>query len=165
MNSCILMAEIVQAPELRYTSDTQTPIAEMFVEFPGSRAEDPPSRLKVVGWGNLAQEIQERFHQGDRVVIEGSLRMNTVDRPEGFKEKRAELTAQRIYSLGADTALEASTVAATPAAASGQPAKPSNTAPLAVKPASATPTAKAKAGKFQSVPDAPPEGDFDDIPF
>ncbi|MBW4472412.1 MAG: single-stranded DNA-binding protein [Stenomitos rutilans HA7619-LM2] len=163
MNSCILMAEIVQAPELRYTSDTQTPIAEMFVEFPGLRAEDPPSRLKVVGWGNLAQEIQERFHQGDRVVIEGSLRMNTVDRPEGFKEKRAELTAQRIHSLGADTALEAST--ALPTAGTNTPAaKPNSTTPT-TKPSS-TPTAKAKAGKFQSEPaTAPSEADFDDIPF
>lgn len=125
MNSCILMAEIVQAPELRYTSETQTPIAEMFVEFPGLRAEDPPSRLKVVGWGNLAQEIQERFHQGDRVVIEGRLSMNTVDRPEGFKEKRAELTAQRIHILGGDTTLETSTAAATPASTSTQATKPS----------------------------------------
>lgn len=164
MNSCILMAEIVQAPELRYTSDTQTPIAEMFVEFPGLRPEDPPSRLKVVGWGNLAQEIQERFHQGDRVVIEGRLSMNTIDRPEGFKEKRAELTAQRIHSLGADTTLETSTVVATPAASTStsKPAAP------AAKPASsaATPTAKAKAGKFQSAPATPAaEADFDDIPF
>ena len=163
MNSCILMAEIVQAPELRYTSDTQTPIAEMVVEFPGVRAEDPPSRLKVVGWGNLAQEIQERFHQGDRVVIEGSLRMNTVDRPEGFKEKRAELTAQRIHSLGADTLLETST--ATPTPASTQATKPAAPAAATTKPA-ATPTAKAKTGTFQTQPETattPP--DFDEIPF
>lgn len=167
MNSCILMAEIVQAPELRYTSDTQTPIAEMFVEFPGLRAEDPPSRLKVVGWGNLAQEIQERFHEGDRVVIEGSLRMNTVDRPEGFKEKRAELTAQRIHSLGADTALEASTTVVATPASTNQTTKPSAGATPAAKPASSssTPTAKAKAGKFQSAPETAAEPDFDDIPF
>ncbi|PSB29252.1 single-stranded DNA-binding protein [Stenomitos frigidus] len=171
MNSCILMAEIVQAPELRYTSDTQTPIAEMFVEFPGLRAEDPPSRLKVVGWGNLAQEIQERFHQGDRVVIEGSLRMNTVERPEGFKEKRAELTAQRIHSLGADTALEASTAVAAPASTNNPATKPSAAATPATKtapsaPASATPTAKAKAGKFQAAPETTAsEPDFDEIPF
>jgi single-stranded DNA-binding protein len=163
------MAEIVQAPELRYTSDTQTPIAEMFVEFPGLRAEDPPSRLKVVGWGNLAQEIQERYHQGDRVVIEGSLRMNTVDRPEGFKEKRAELTAQRIHILGGDTALEASTIVASPASSTSQATKPSAAAIPAAKPApsasTSTPTAKAKAGKFQTAPEAAAEPDFDDIPF
>lgn len=99
MNSCILMAEIVQEPQLRYTPE-QTALAEMLVQFPGLRAEDSLATLKVVGWGNLAQEIQQQYRQGDRVIIEGRLSMNTVERPEGFKEKRAELTVQRIHSLG-----------------------------------------------------------------
>ena len=111
MNSCILMAEIVQEPELRYTSDTQTAIAEMLVQFPGLRAEEPPATLKVVGWGNLAQEIQQHYHQGDRVIIEGRLSMNTVERSEGFKEKRAELTVQRIHPLGDGVSIGSSTSA------------------------------------------------------
>ena len=106
MNSCILMAQIIQDPELRYTADTQTPIAQMLVQFPGTRPEDPPTTLKVVGWGNFANEIKEKYSAGDRVVIEGRLNMNTIDRPEGFKEKRAELTASRIYQLGTDTTFE-----------------------------------------------------------
>jgi single-stranded DNA-binding protein len=78
----------------------------MLVQFPGQRAEDPPTTLKVVGWGNFANEIKENYSAGDRVIIEGRLSMNTIDRPEGFKEKRAELTASRIYKLGADTTFE-----------------------------------------------------------
>ncbi|MGB7085752.1 MAG: single-stranded DNA-binding protein [Phormidesmis sp.] len=100
MNNCILMAEIVQAPQLRYTADTQTPIAEFVVKFPGLREGDAPGQIKVVGWGNLAQEIQERYGAGDRVLLEGRLGMNTLERPEGFKEKRAEMTIQRINPLG-----------------------------------------------------------------
>lgn len=118
MNSCILMAEIVQEPQLRYTPDN-TALAEMIVQFPGIRAEDPPATLKVVGWGNLAQEIQQQYHQGDRVIIEGRLSMNTVDRPEGFKEKRAELTVQRIHSLGDGTIIGSS--ATLSAATTGTP--------------------------------------------
>lgn len=106
MNSCILMAQIIQDPELRYTQDTQTPIAQMLVEFPSQRSEDPPARLRVVGWGNLANTIKENYYAGDRVVIEGRLSMNTIERPEGFKEKRAELTASHIYKLGSDTLFE-----------------------------------------------------------
>ena len=99
MNSCILMAQIVQEPQLRFTAD-QMAISEMLVEFTERGNSETPSRLKVVGWGNLAQEIQKSYHQGDRVIIEGRLTMNSVQ-ADGYKEKRAELTVQKIYPLGA----------------------------------------------------------------
>jgi single-strand DNA-binding protein len=104
------MAEIVKAPELRYLQDGQTAIAEMTVQFPALRAEDPMEMLKVVGWGNLAQQIQEQFQPGDQVIVEGRLNMVLVDRPEGFKEKRAELTAARVHRVQAD--LNAPSIAA-----------------------------------------------------
>lgn len=98
MNSCILLAEIIQEPQLRFTADNLE-VTEMLVEFPSTREGEPPATLKVVGWGNLAKEIQQNYHQGDRVLLEGRLSMNTIERPEGFKEKRAELTVQKIHSL------------------------------------------------------------------
>lgn len=169
MNSCILMAEIIQDPELRYTSDTQTPIAEMVVQFPGLRAEDPPATLKVTGWGNLAQEIQEGYHQGDRVVIEGRLGMNTIERPEGFKEKRAEMTVQRIHRLGANTPLEASVLSNPASSSSSAPAPAAYSAPAtqaapAAKPAAVSATPKAVPARTPA-PTAAPEPEFDDIPF
>ncbi len=164
MNSCILMAEIIQDPELRYTSDTQTPIAEMVVQFPGLRAEDPPATLKVTGWGNLAQEIQEGYHQGDRVVIEGRLGMNTIERPEGFKEKRAEMTVQRIHRLGANTPLEASPLpptASSTASTAAAPAAAVQSPPPAARTASTAPATKPAARAAAPAP----EPEFDDIPF
>jgi single-stranded DNA-binding protein len=98
MNSCLLMAEIIQEPQLRFTADNLE-VTEMLVQFESVREGEPPATLKVVGWGNLAKEIQQNYHQGDRVLLEGRLGMNTVERPEGFKEKRAELTVQKIHSL------------------------------------------------------------------
>ena len=56
--------------------------------------------MKIVGWGNLAQDIQQNYRAGQRVLLEGRLSMNVVDRPEGFKEKQAEMTVQRIYDCG-----------------------------------------------------------------
>jgi single-stranded DNA-binding protein len=99
MNSCILMATVIGTPELRYTQENQTPVTQMLVEFQGGKMGDPLSTLKVVGWGNLATEIQESYAIGDRIVIEGRLKMDTIERPEGFKEKRAELVAGRIHRL------------------------------------------------------------------
>lgn len=99
MNSCILLAEIIQEPQLRFTADNLE-VTEMLVQFSSVREGEPPGTLKVVGWGNLAKEIQQNYRQGDHVLLEGRLSMNTIERPEGFKEKRAELTVQKIHSLG-----------------------------------------------------------------
>lgn len=116
MNSCILMAEIIKNPELRYTADNQMAVADMFVQFappPGNRPDDQHPTIEVVGWGNLATEIKENFKQGDKVTIEGRLEMNTIER-DGYKEKRARLVASRIHRMVStgDTATQANSNAA-----------------------------------------------------
>ena len=183
MNTCILMAQIIQDPELRYTPDSQTPIAQMLVEFQGIRAEDPPSTLKVIGWGNFANEIKEKYSAGDRVIIEGRLSMNTIDRSEGFKEKRAELTANRIYKLGADTVFEphvAVPSAAVEASAPAPSAKSNNVvvplrghrqaAPVTdsidvERDYDSEPTFEPTTVKTSRTPNLDSQKDLDDIPF
>ncbi|QSJ16000.1 single-stranded DNA-binding protein [Nostoc sp. UHCC 0702] len=189
MNSCVLMAEIVQEPQLRYTADNLA-VTEMLVQFPNSqKPEEQPATLKVVGWGNLATEIQQNYHQGDRVILVGRLGMHTVERQEGFKEKRAELTVQQIQSLAdgfnttasrnasvVETPARQSSGAASSSVASSASDIPSNDSrrPVATQP-------KATAGvvpqttepipqssgyeltNYPSVPESEP--DTDDIPF
>ena len=176
MNNCILVAQILQDPQLRYTSDTQIEIAEMLVQFEGTREGEPPSRLKVVAWRNLALEVQKRFRQGDRVAIEGRLSMSTIDRPEGFKEKRAELVAQRIFAWGSNEA----PLSNEPAMGATAPAPVSAPAPAAYAPAPASvgvaatpaPPVAAPVPQVPTAPPAPPmtppppnEPLEDDIPF
>jgi single-stranded DNA-binding protein len=162
MNSFTLLAEIVQAPQLRYTSDNQTPVAEMLVQLAGLQEDAPPETLKVVSWNALAQEIQTNYHQGDRVILEGYLSMKTIDRPEGFKEKRAEMTAQRIHHI------DGGVVAPTPApvARSAAPAP----APTSVARPSTSKSRKSKTSEVPVSASAPsvatvPEADYDAIPF
>jgi single-strand DNA-binding protein len=150
MNNCILMAEVTQEPQLRYLPDSQTPITELEVQFPGNRPEDPAQTLKVVGFGNLAQEIQNLYHVGDRIIIEGSLRMNRVERPEGFKETRAELTVQRIHTLEGGGLGSFSAAPAASLAANAPPAAAPSPAPK-------------KASKAPTPP--PNEPSLDEIPF
>lgn len=125
MNHCLLEAEVMEAPQIRYTQDNQTPIAEMTVQVEGLRPDDPPSTLKVVGWGNLAQDLQNRVRAGQRLVLEGRMRINSVARADGVREKKAELTLSRLHPLSGGAAGGAERGA--PAAAAG----PSRTAPAA----------------------------------
>jgi single-strand DNA-binding protein len=150
MNSCIIMAQITEAPQLRYTQDNQMAIAEMKVQFAGLRPEEPTAEIKVIGWGNLAQEIVQKYQEGDQVVIEGRLGMNTIERPEGFKEKRAELTAGKVYAI---TGMSQPIASAPPAAQANTAKAPAATTATATKAKKATPAPVAE------------EADFDEIPF
>ncbi len=99
MNHCLIQAVINSAPQMRYTKENKTPIAEMSVNFKGLRSEDPSRELKVLGWGTIAQEMVEELKEGQNIVVEGRLRMNSVTRKDGTKEKQTELTASRIHHI------------------------------------------------------------------
>ncbi len=99
MNHCLIQAVISIAPQMRYTKENQTPIAEMIVNFKGLRSEDPTRELKIIGWGNIAQGMVDELKEGQNIVIEGRLKMNTVTRKDGTKEKQPELTASKIHQI------------------------------------------------------------------
>jgi single-strand DNA-binding protein len=148
MNSCILMAEIIKNPELRYTADNQMAVTDMFVQFApplgGRPDEQQQPTIEVVGWGNLATEMKENYKQGDKVTIEGRLEMNTIER-DGYKEKRARLVASRIYHMSAmDAPVPAATSKATVSAA-----------PASKPPSNSSPSQAAEIPNF----------DTDDVPF
>ena len=167
MNQCVLEVEVIDAPTVRYTQDNQTPIAEMSVRFDALRDGDPPSELKVVGWGNLAQELQNRVQVGQRLLIEGRLRMNTVPRGDGMKEKRAEFTLARLHPIGASTATSstANSSTANPAPQGSQPpsgsARPERPTPIAAPAATPKPS-EPEPASWNAAPLVP---DTDDIPF
>jgi single-stranded DNA-binding protein len=167
MNQCVLEVEVIDAPTVRYTQDNQTPIAEMSVRFEALRDGDPPSELKVVGWGNLAQELQNRVQVGQRLLIEGRLRMNTVPRGDGMKEKRAEFTLARLHPIGASTASSstANSSTANSAPQGSQPprgsARPERPTPIAAPAATPKPS-EPEPASWNAAPLVP---DTDDIPF
>lgn len=172
VNHCLLEVEVLEAPQVRYTQDNQTPVAEMAVQFEGLRPDDPPGQLKVVGWGNLAQDLQNRVQVGQRLMVEGRLRMNTVTRQDGVKEKRAEFTLARLHPItaggSAPAPMATASAASNPSAAGAAPARQAAPRPTrAAAPAAAAAAAAAPEPPTWNtsplVPDLP-EGD-DDIPF
>ena len=96
---------VKKGPTVRFTQDNKTPLAEIEVEFNSLRAEAPPSTIKVVGWGKLAEELQNTVQVNSKLVIEGRLRMNSVPRQDGTKEKQAEFTLSRVHPFATNTAV------------------------------------------------------------
>ena len=103
MNHCILEVLVKTAPTVRFTQDNKTPIAEIEAQFDSLRADDPPSTIKVVGWGKLAEELKTKVQINSKLIIEGRLRMNSIPRQDGTKEKRTEFTISRIHPLSPTT--------------------------------------------------------------
>ncbi len=168
----MLEVEVLEAPQVRYTQDNQTPVAEMAVQIDGLRPDDPPGQLKVVGWGNLAQDLQNRVQVGQRLVIEGRLRMSTFSRQDGIKEKRAEFTLARLHPLTPGAALPAPQMqphSAPPSAAprSGGSAPPPRRAPAPApaRPVSTPPDEAEAAAPVWDTSPLVPLGDDDEIPF
>ena len=159
MNHCLLEVEVLEAPQVRYTQDNQTPVAEMAVQFDGLRPDDPAGQLKVVGWGSLAQDLQNRVQVGQRLMVEGRLRMNTVSRQDGTKEKRAEFTLSRLHPLGGS----GGGGSAAPRAAAAAPAAVPASAPAPVRSAAPAQQQPPTWNTAPLVPDLP-EGE-DEIPF
>jgi single-stranded DNA-binding protein len=161
VNHCLLEVEVLEAPQVRYTQDNQTPVAEMAVQFDGLRPDDPPGQLKVVGWGSLAQDLQNRVQVGQRLMVEGRLRMNTVTRQDGVKEKRAEFTLSRLHPVGGSGGVTPMPASAPAPMASSRP--PAAAPVRASAPAPAAPPAPPAWNASPLVPDLP-EGE-DEIPF
>lgn len=172
MNHCLLEGVVVEAPQIRYTQDNQTPVAEMTLQIEGLRPDDPPGQLKVVGWGNLAQDLQNRVQVGQQVVVEGRLRIQSVNRADGTKEKRTEFTLSRLHPLGGGGAAMTASVAP---ASRPQAAAPSQAPrPVPSRRAAPAPTPSAAAAPAMAeeamptwnasplVPDLPED---DEIPF
>lgn len=158
---------MLEAPQVRYTQDNQTPVAEMAVAIDGLRPDDPPGQLKVVGWGNLAQELQNRVQVGQRLMLEGRLRMNTVTRQDGVKEKRAEFTLARLHPLaGAAATGTGAAAAAAPAPVRRSAEAPAGAPPAALAAPAAQPSAPApQPPTWNTSPLVPDLPDDDDIPF
>lgn len=133
VNHCLLEVEVLGAPTIRYTQDNQMPIAEMQVRIDGLRAEDPAGELKVVGFGSLAQDLQSRVQVGQRLVLEGRLRMNTTARADGIKEKKAEFTLSRMHPVSGGGAAAPAPTASSAPAPQAAPARASAPAPAAAE--------------------------------
>jgi single-strand DNA-binding protein len=98
MNSCTIGGTVLEKPESRYTSDGENKVANFYIEFfYGATDNRKTAKLKTIAWG-LNAEQAENLEAGDVVILEGRLSMNSIESNEGFKEKRAEFTANRIFT-------------------------------------------------------------------
>lgn len=91
MNSIVISGVLACDGQLRHTQD-QKSVAETTVEFEDGQL------VKITAWGK-ASELLGTLKQGQRILVDGRIEIVESERPEGFKEKLAQITASRIQVL------------------------------------------------------------------
>lgn len=133
MNTIVLQGIFQSAPELRSSQDGLLRTSAMLI-FSAAKPEEPEHQIRVICFGELAEQVHQSLHQGDAVIAEGRLQVESRPRPDGTKERTIELIARRIHTLGIAKSLSApspTTVQAVVPPATRRRQTPATSRPLA----------------------------------
>ena len=110
-----------RTPSGQAVSDLGLAVNERFQDRDG-KAVDRPCFVDIVAWGRLAEACGKHLEKGAPVAIEGRLRFEQWQTPQGERRNRLRVLAHRIQFLGRPARAEAG-AAAPEGAAEAAPAK------------------------------------------
>lgn len=104
MNKAILIGNIGQDPELRFTQKN-TPVMRIRMATTDRRKEgdewvDFTEWHDVIVFGKRASGLQKVLSKGSRIAVEGRLSTNSWDDKQGVKRYRTEIIADDVELLG-----------------------------------------------------------------
>jgi single-strand DNA-binding protein len=106
VNKVILLGNLTRDPELRYTPQGSA-VAEFALALnhaytnkqTGQKVEEV-SFIDVVAWGRTAEICAEYLKKGRQVFVEGRLKQDRWESPEGKKMSKVRVTAENIQFIG-----------------------------------------------------------------
>ena len=164
INKVILIGNVGQEPEVRYTGDANNGAKVATIRLATSeRYKDRNGNLQehtewhtVVVWRNTADVVEKYVHKGTQLYVEGKIRTRSWEDQTGNKRYTTEIMADTLQLLGRKPEGQASSQGySQPAAPAYQPA--AQAAQPAVQPA-VQPVQSA----VQDIVDSDPS---DDLPF
>jgi single-strand DNA-binding protein len=105
MNKAMIIGNIGNDPELRYTKNSAAPVAtfsvattERWKDEQGYKREHTEWH-RVVAWGGLAEVCGEHLHKGDKIHIEGKLSTRKWQDQDGNIRYTTEIIAREMEML------------------------------------------------------------------
>jgi single-strand DNA-binding protein len=147
LNKVLLMGNLTRDPEVKYTpkgnavGDLAIAINDSYKAQDGT-VKEVVTYVDIEVWGRQAETCKQYLSKGRAVFIEGQLRLDQWESPQGEKKSRMKVRADRVQFLGG-------------------PAGGGNRGGGAERPA----TAATESARPAKTDDAPPLPDDDDIPF
>jgi single-strand DNA-binding protein len=105
LNRVMLMGNLTRDPEIRYTPQG-TPIGELSLAVNESyKAQDGTVKESVLYvdievWGRQAETCKQYLQKGRPVFVEGRLRLDQWETPQGEKKNKLRVRADRVQFLG-----------------------------------------------------------------
>lgn len=107
LNRVILVGRVGRKPEIRYSAQTQRPVArftlatnEVYLNKNTNERIQKTEWHKVYMWGPLAEFASQYLTTGRLILIEGKLRSREWQDRNGLKRTSTEIEAQSVVLLG-----------------------------------------------------------------
>ena len=97
MNSVHITGRLTADPELHTSSSAKT-VAEFSIAV-NYRGGDEVDFFDVVAWDKQAEAIGQHLSKGRKVLVDGYLKQQKWETPEGAKRQRVEIVAQQVEFL------------------------------------------------------------------
>lgn len=101
MNKVILMGRLTRDPEVRYTSNTNTLVANFSLavnrRFAKQGEERETDFINIVAYSKLADFSEKYLSQGTQVNVVGRLQNRSYEDKNGTKKYISEIIAEEIY--------------------------------------------------------------------
>jgi len=130
INKIILIGNLGQDPELRYTSSGvavasfSMATSESWKDQDGN-VQEKTQWHKLVAWRKLAEIVGEYLKKGSKVYVEGRIQYRSFDDKNGVKRDITEIVVDQMLMLDSKGASHANASSAGPAASSQQPVEES----------------------------------------
>jgi single-strand DNA-binding protein len=158
LNKVLLMGNLTRDPEVRYTpkgtavGDLAIAINDSYKAQDGS-IKETVTYVDIEVWGRQAETCKQYLTKGRPIFVEGQLRLDQWETPQGEKKRQLRVRADRVQFLGGGGERSGGNY-------SGGGGPPGGTGPGE----SARPVRPATAASGASE-ERPPLPDDDDIPF
>jgi len=106
-NKVIQVGRLTADPEIRRIP-SGTAVCEFSIAVTRSWKEKDSEEWKehcsffnCVTWGNKAEYMQDKFHKGDQVLVEGRLEQDRWETPEGDKRSKIKIITETVKFVAA----------------------------------------------------------------
>jgi single-strand DNA-binding protein len=156
LNKVLLMGNLTRDPEVKYTPKG-TAVCDLGLAINDSyKAQDGTIKetvtyVDVEVWGRTAENCKQYLTKGRPIFVEGQLKLDTWETPQGEKKSKMRVRADRVQFLGGG--------------GGGGARQGGNYAGGEQRPATASGKTSAAPAPGNVAEDQPPPADDDDIPF